>query len=318
MTFHGGRVVFPCALVGLLVLGGCGRSPSPSQGEEKIRAVSHNRPPSVLRAEIQPTSPTVGSILGIAMEAFDPDGDKVEGRFQWMVNGEPVEGGDEGLLEGSRLKRGDRVQCLIVPTDGKDDGKPFLTNEVEVRNSLPVIRSADLEWKGTLQHGRVELAVQAEDEDGDDLTITSEWLLNGEAVQRDVFSMPVSGLKKGDRLKALVCASDGELTRVCLSTKEIVVPNRPPEIVSKPPSRWDTKRGFIYRIRVRDQDGDPVRVRIAGDLPEGAEWDSTAMVLKWTPLAGGNKRSNIRLVAEDPDGGWTVQEFSLEARGEPQ
>lgn len=311
------RAIFSVVLF-LLVLWCCGRSPSSVEDKEKKGAKSPNRPPIVLRAEIQPRNPSVRDILGVAVESTDPDGDEVQNQFQWIVNGEPLEGGTEPLLEGSILKKGDTVQCLVVPTDGESEGAPFMTDTVKIANSLPVVRRVDLVWSGALPGAKLELASEAEDADGDGLTWISQWFVNGEIVNTNASSISTAGLKKGDRVAARVCVSDGEPSQVCLWSKEIVLPNRAPEIISRPQTRWTPQEGFVYQIQVRDPDGDEVRVKIKGDLPDGAVWDPSAMVLRWTPRPGLENRGTIVFVAEDSDGGWTIQELALEARGEFQ
>lgn len=101
------------------------------------------------------------SIVQVAAEASDPDGDQVTLRYAWTINGQPAVA-DGDTLTG--VKRGDQVQVAITPNDGKVDGpaKGLLTT---IRNHSPRIDAS----QPNFNESNWSLQINASDADGDPL-----------------------------------------------------------------------------------------------------------------------------------------------------
>jgi hypothetical protein len=123
-----------------------------------------NRAPELLGVRIEPAEGVkVGTELVAVADGRDADGDPVDFRFSWRVNGRPVEAqGPRFSTEG--LKRGDRVQARALATDGESETPPLDSAPVPLGNSAPTIVSTP---GGVSADGRFRYALEANDPDGD-------------------------------------------------------------------------------------------------------------------------------------------------------
>lgn len=124
-----------------------------------------NAEPSLGRIQLSPKGDLVA---GIPIEVFptgtDPDGDPLEFRYAWSVNG--VRRNDKGArFETQRLKRGDRVAVAVSASDGKATSEAITLPELIVANAPPRITSVPDPQFGTSESF---YRVEAEDPDGPD------------------------------------------------------------------------------------------------------------------------------------------------------
>jgi outer membrane protein assembly factor BamB len=94
-----------------------------------------NTPPGPARVRLDPPQPRSGQGLRceVTGKSEDPDGDAVRYRFSWLRNGAPQPFAETSVDVPARLvKAGDRWRCLVVPTDGAEDGPPGGSEEVLV------------------------------------------------------------------------------------------------------------------------------------------------------------------------------------------
>ncbi|MGQ9655232.1 MAG: putative Ig domain-containing protein [Thermodesulfobacteriota bacterium] len=153
--------------------------------------VVKNRVPTVKRIQITPYPAFPGDELEAEVEAEDPDGDRVEVRYSWMVNGELVEGESSARFSTERLRRGDRVLAQVVAEDSEQSGTPVSSQEVVLENRPPRFVSQPPENLVAPGHYRYE--VKAEDPDGDRL----EFRLEG-PVPEGMRIDPVTGILEWD------------------------------------------------------------------------------------------------------------------------
>lgn len=274
-----------------------------------------NKPPLIKFAEIQPSAPTVQADLGVALGSSDADGDPVTHRFQWMVNDEKITGATGDTLPMDMFEKGDEVQCMIVPTDGKTEGRRFVTRSVKVANSLPVIERMEIKPQVLFRGAEVEVAVEVRDPDQDPVSLSYEWFVNDRPAQNNGPRFPLTNCSKRDRISVRVRASDGEGQGAWTESRVVMVQNRPPTIVSKPPSGWREGEGFEYRVRAVDPDGDQVRVWVQGELPPGMLWSEDDHTLTWKSQDDAGGSYEIEVVAEDEDGGVCKQGIVLTVGG---
>jgi hypothetical protein len=311
--FYGLLRAFPFiqAILIAFFLSHCGNGVQEDEQAEVSSGVS-NRPPVIKSAAIRPDCPTVKQDLRAAVLVSDPDGDPLELQYQWIINGQEARGATEETLSRNRFQKGDEIQCAIVPYDELAEGKLVVTQPVKVVDAIPVIEDIRIEPEVLLPGGEARVVVKAHDEDGDALSYFCEWYVNDQLVQTDGETCSLENLRKKDRISVKISVSDGELQRQWVQSKIVAISNRPPQIISEPPSQWDTEEGFLYTVQVVDPDEDPIRIRIEGETPPGLLWDEETLTVTWKPtddLAEG--AYGLRVIAEDGDGGTCTQEFTL-------
>jgi hypothetical protein len=299
--------------IGVIVIGlvACG---GPSEKAERSGS-EQNRPPAIKLATIQPTAPNAQNDLVVDVHASDPDGDALEYRYQWLVNGEERATGER--LYAGRFRKGDEVECVIVPSDGQTEGEPYTTRAVKVVNSLPVVEAIGFEPETVYPGQEARVVVQTHDSDGDRVYVRCDWYVNDTCVLEDSETLPLKDVKKGDRLSVRVNASDDEAqTRRWAESAIMMVQNRPPRIASEPPANWSLDKGFRYQVKTEDPDGDKIQVRLEGDIPPGAEWDEESATLTWKPSEDAPGPYALKVIADDGDGGTCTQSFTLKLQKE--
>jgi hypothetical protein len=136
-------------------------------GSEPVRAAARvaNRAPELLGVRIDPVEGVkVGTELVAVADVRDPDGDDVDLRYRWRVNGRPVEEARGQRFSTVGLKRGDTVQVRVVASDGGAETPPLDSAPVAIGNSAPSITSIP---GGVSPDGGFRYALQTSDPDGD-------------------------------------------------------------------------------------------------------------------------------------------------------
>jgi hypothetical protein len=140
-----------------------------SDGEQRsapARATARvgNQPPRVTGVAIEPSANvSVGRDLVATPEGDDPDGDRIQFAYRWLLDGEPLPD-DAPTLKGDRFERGDSIALELVANDGSEDSEVFRSEPIEVGNAAPRITSTP----GAIgEDGVFRYEVSAEDPDGD-------------------------------------------------------------------------------------------------------------------------------------------------------
>ncbi|MBM4334631.1 MAG: hypothetical protein FJ108_01790 [Deltaproteobacteria bacterium] len=129
-------------------------------------------------------------------------------------------------------------------------------------NSPPEIISAEIEPEGAWASEPMSLAIVASDPDRDRVKLEIEWYRNSERVaDLDGADVPAGSFARGDRVYAIVYASDGR-SEVTHQTGAIIVANSPPSIrrVAITPMRATALDLLQAEVDARDEDGDPVEL----------------------------------------------------------
>jgi hypothetical protein len=136
-----------------------------AEGEPaRVAARVRNRPPRLEEVLLEPAKDvSVLDEIVASPRASDPDGDPVEFRFSWRVNGRELKN-TEGRLAPGSYARGDRVELEVTAFDGDDFSEPLRSPPIEVVNSPPRITSAP---SGLNETGVFDYAIQVADPDDD-------------------------------------------------------------------------------------------------------------------------------------------------------
>jgi len=210
---------------------------TPSDGLLKGPTVSQwfevqNTPPSKCAVTL-PYKPHTGDNLPVRLteKPTDPDGDQVKMRFQWYKDGEPVQPGPKPQeMEGKRVTRGQRWTVVATPTDGEAAG-PACEASAVVGNSPPTAPRIALKPEKpaageSLVAGILE---KPADMDGDEVSLGYSWTVDGKPFPsgNTAAAIPAGVVKKGQKWKVTVVASDGELESKPAAA-EVTVINSPP------------------------------------------------------------------------------------------
>lgn len=304
-------------LVGTLALGlawGCGgddapeRSMVPKAAPTGTESAGSNRAPVVDRVAISPRRPMPGEELNAVVEAHDPDGHDVQLRYQWEVNRRPVSGG--GARFTSDAGKDGRIAVTVVATDGRLESEPVRA-EVRLGNQAPKVLGVTFDPAENVVPGDVLTAlVDASDPDQDSLRLEYHWLVNGEDVRETGRTFETTRLRRGDRVQVRVRANDGDDTSGEITSPELLLGNRPPEIVGVPaPEREGDV--FRYRFEARDPDGDRSLRFALGEAPAGMTIDPIYGVATWRPSHEQAGPQRIEVQVSDQQGDSTTLRFEV-------
>jgi hypothetical protein len=140
--------------------------------------------------------------------AEDQDGDPVEFRYQWLINGEADPFLTEAKLPGDRVVKGDRIQVRITPYDGLNEGPAYQSYVMPIPGAPPKILSQPPPRFEALEY---RYQFRARDPAGGKLIYSLEKAPAGMTIDQatGLITWPLGGVKPGDYPVKIV-ATDAE------------------------------------------------------------------------------------------------------------
>lgn len=267
-----------------------------------------NHPPVITEVNVSPSPVSVVSPIKLSVRANDPDGDRVEIKYRWIVNGEEVAEGGDTLSEG-KFTRGDRITVSLIPSDGKTDGEPY-TVDIDVVNLAPVVEEIQFSPEVPVSTQPLKVNALARDPEGDSVELKYAWFVDDSLVEAENSNTLLPKyFKKGSRVVVEVIPSDGETTGKSLISQSITIGNSPPKITSSPPTSVSGNR-YNYRVIANDPDGDAITFSLE-NAPEGMTIDSKSGALNWQLAPESKGEYTFSIIAEDTDGARAIQTVTL-------
>jgi hypothetical protein len=223
-----------------------------------------NTPPSYAAATLDPSEIYEDTTVGCIPSGWSDDDGDLEGfRVEWYVEGASVGSGEN--LNGSLFDRGDDVHCEVVPQDGDDDGEPVASDAVTVGNTAPSIKTVTLSTTSPSAADTITVNVGgAHDPDGDTISYSYSWLVNGIAVTSGP-SLSGTWFAKGDTVQVQVTPSDGSASGAPVLSAVATVVNSLPQVVSATisPTTAYTDTVLSATVSTSDADGDSITLTYA-------------------------------------------------------
>jgi len=123
-----------------------------------------NSPPRVVELSSTPAEIFAGTDITVMPVAEDADDDRIDFKYQWLINGQADPLLVEATLPGDRFTKGDSVQVLIVPNDFYDDGPMYEGRVQSIPNAGPQITSQPPQGISSLDY-RYQIEVSDPDDD---------------------------------------------------------------------------------------------------------------------------------------------------------
>jgi len=190
-----------------------------------------NSLPTVDSASVTPTTAyEITTLSCVGGTTDDDDGDTVTVSYKWQVNTATL-GVSSSTLDGSYFDHGDEVNCLVIPDDGSDEGVSVKSNVVTILNSLPSINTATISPGIPFTDDSLIVTVSgASDDDGETVTYSYQWYVEGVAVTSGGTGAALSSSKttKGDVVYVVVTPKDGTDDGVSVTSATTTISNTPP------------------------------------------------------------------------------------------
>jgi len=285
---------------------------SVSCGRQEVTetSLSKNSPPQIVSVKILPENPNRESVLSLVIESYDSDHDPVAYRYQWLKNGEEMEGANKEFLRSTNLKKGDLIRVKVTPSDGKTEGETVLSPPVKIVNAPPVIKEIKIEPKIAYANDDLKAIVKGDDANGDSINYTYKWEKNGVFFSEEkTDTLARNRFKKGDSIAVTVIPKDGETSAPPKKSEPVTIANGPPLITSSPPNKTDSNI-YTYQVTANDPDNDPIIFSLK-TAPKGMEIDRETGLIRWEIRKGDQGTHSIEIEASDSEGAKSFQRYTL-------
>ena len=100
-----------------------------------------NNPPVVKTIQFLPPEVKPGINIKAEVKGLDKDGDPISFGYEWYIDGQPVEGSNESILDGKFVYSGDKVFVIVTPSDPFSEGILKKSHTITAINLPPEITS---------------------------------------------------------------------------------------------------------------------------------------------------------------------------------
>jgi hypothetical protein len=258
-----------------------------------------NAPPTC-EVGILPDRPLSSDDLGVDVFTHDLDGDEVTVSYLWSLEGTDTT--HEGAtLPAELTSRGDRWFVTATPDDGYDAGEAA-TAAVDIENQAPIVTSVVLGPDDASRDHTLQAEVVVEDPDGDDVTLSYAWKVDGALVQEsDNDRLEPSLFRRGERVTVTVTPGDGFVDGAPVISNQLIIDNALPvidEVILTPDEVYEQSylsceaggwsdadndpEGYLYEWRVN-----AIPIAATGSSLDGAWFDrADAVTCSATPYDG--------------------------------
>jgi len=269
-----------------------------------------NSPPTITAVTLLPERPNRENDLSLVIQSQDPDGDLVNYRYQWIKNDIEIAGESSNVLRAGDFRKGDVFQVRVIPSDGKGDGKPFLSNPVKILNAAPVVSEVRIEPQMPTIQNDLKVHDKSTDADGDSIFFSYQWEKNGAALleeRKEILGQ--DRFKKGDTITVTIVPDDREIMGVPKKSAPVTILNSAPIIKSSPPFSMDGTK-YVYQIKASDPDNDPITFSLKSG-PKGMEIDQKTGLIQWEIQKEDKGTHSIEIEARDNEGATSYQRYTL-------
>jgi len=228
--------------------------------------------PSQPVVSITPNPPSSSDDLlaNIDVASNDPEGDPITYRYVWLKDGIGT-GDTSALITSASTNRAETWTVRVTPNDGLSDG-PFGEASVIIDNAPPTIQTAVITPDPAYTDDLLTVASTTDDADGDPVTVTYEWTVNG--VPTGGNSNTLSGVTDFDRddlVQVEATPNDGSEDGPTVGSNIVTIQNSPPTepVVSVAPTApVEQTDDLICSVDVNstDPDGDLVTYSFAWEV----------------------------------------------------
>lgn len=266
---------------------------------EQVEAATivENTTPELGEVVISPSEATETSTITCSWTGYwDADGDADRSTLTWERNGRVLT--DAASLDGTNFDRDDELVCVVIPSDGDDDGAEVRSATLTIANTPPSITAVTLSDTSPAEGDTLSATVTgAEDADGDAVTYRYEWTADG-VIVGTASTLASDAFGRGDSIVVTVTPTDDTDDGAPVTSAAATVVNSEPAIVSVAitPTTAMTNDTLTASVSTSDADGDAVSVTYAWSV------DGVAAGTGAT-LAGAFEKGDVVTVTVTPDDG---------------
>jgi hypothetical protein len=228
-----------------------------------------NSAPVISDAVLSSTSPVEGDSISVSIAASDDDGDTISYGYAWFVNGVQVSTAE--TIDSNLFDKHQSIYVELTPHDGRVDGTTVTSNTASAVNTPPEIVTLDLDPSELYTDDEVSAAVSTADADGDDVSLSYAWTVDGADPGVTSSSLPGSAyFDKHQTVAVTVTPNDGEEDGLQATTSVEVLNSPPtaPELSTEPVYPEAMVDDIVCSIGTgsTDADGDSISYSFTWDV----------------------------------------------------
>ncbi len=260
---------------------------TPSDGEDDGDPVDstvlaiENALPVIVDVSLAPVAPTTDDRLTVTVTVDEPDSDTLTYTHSWFVNGSPVGVVGDTLDGATHFDKHDVVAVEVTVDDGRGGADTVRSTDVLVGNTAPAGTAVSLSPAAPRTGEDIVATATGADADGDTLTWTFEWIVDGATVSGETSdTLPSAYTSAGASVVVVATPSDGETDGTPVTSATLAVVNTPPTVdaVSLGPTEAYTDDTLTVSVSGSDADGDSLSYRYAWSV-DGVAISATASTL---------------------------------------
>ncbi len=229
------------------------------EGEAASAAVEIANTPPVAAVTFEPLLPAADEDVVAVASATDADGDVVTFAYAWSVDGKATANTTD-TVTAKDTAAGQRWEVTVTPSDDEEAGEQ-VTAAVPIENTAPVMVSVTLQPDAPYVTQDVTALVEASDIDGDAVTYTYTWSVDGaEVLSGASDTLPAGSFAKHQTIAVEVVPNDGFADGAPLLSAESVVRNSLPTATGAsitPATAYEATTLTCAPAGFVDADGDP-------------------------------------------------------------
>ena len=228
-----------------------------------------NALPLAPEVSLIPTPITSSDNISVSIDvpSIDPEGDPITYNYQWTKNTQLTTHTGSSIPFADTV-RGETWEVYVTPNDGYGDGA-YDTASVIIANSPPTISAASLSLSSVTELNSVTCSPVGEhDEDGDSITFTYEWYVNGSSVSSND-TINGSLFNRGDPIQCFITPHDTTGAGATVGSSIITVSNSVPSFSGAeltPTSAYEADTLSCMGTGSYDADGDTVTSTYTWDV----------------------------------------------------
>ncbi len=223
-----------------------------------------NAAPTIKEASLDPSEIYEATTVSCVVTGWaDADNDAEQHLYSWTVAGAVV-AATGGSIDGGSFNRGEEIACTATPWDGYDQGEPVESGSAEVLNTAPEVTALVLSTTSPATDDTISLALGTNDDDGDAVTVSYAWYVEGSAVGADA-SLSGDSFSKGESIYVVVTPADDADTGASATSETATAVNTAPIISGVSLSPGDPLTDDVISVAVVSSDVDDDSVSYSYD-----------------------------------------------------
>ena len=245
-----------------------------------------NAAPVASAVAINPDPASISDDLVCNATGSDSDGDALTWSYGWTIDGADA-GETSNTLASGAFTKGQEIICSATPNDGFEDGAPMASAAISINNSAPTIDAVAVTPSPATSADSLTCDVTASDADGDSLSYTYAWQVDGVDAGVSTATLLPSKFARDSVVSCTASVSDDGVDFVSETSASTTILNSAPDMdsVSITPAMPTVADDLTCVASGTDHDGDSLSYTYAWTVNGASAGASETLAAGCSPRA---------------------------------